>query len=207
MLDALFDGEVESVLSNLISKTELAKLYVSHVSNLTAGTTGVKSPVVQYSVKATIMLKDIHPLFEVMPISKSLNFKIQIFWNNSVVTATHDATDWTSQSSQYRAYNGTLPLMLNNFTDGFAGSPAGTLRASVYVGDTCHDSTQKSVTNNGLSTGGVGKQVELWVPAYQMLPDVEMSYAQNHLQYVFVFLTTTNSVLKILLQAKVLTIL
>ena len=52
----------------------------------------------------------------------------------------------------------------------------------VYVGDTCHDSTQKTVTNNGLSTGGVGKQVELWIPAYQMLPDVEMSYAQNHLR-------------------------
>jgi hypothetical protein len=31
-----------------------------------------------------------------------------------------------------------------------------------------------------MSTGGVGKQVELWVPAYQMLLDVEMSYAQNH---------------------------
>jgi len=70
-----FSDKVESVLSNLISKTELAKLFVSHVSNLTAGTADVKSPVVQYSVKATIMLKDIHPLFEVMPISKSLNFK------------------------------------------------------------------------------------------------------------------------------------
>ena len=113
---------------------------------------------------------------------KSLNFKIQIFWNNSVVTATHDGTDWTAQSSQYRAYNGMLSLMLNNFTDGFAGSPAGSLRASVYVGDTCHDSIQKKVTNNGLSTGRVGKQVELWVPAYQMLPDVEMSYPQNHLR-------------------------
>ena len=78
-----------------------------------------------------------------------------------MVTATHDGTDWTAQSSQYKAYNGTLPLMLNNFTDSFAGSSAGTLRASVYVGDTCHDSTQKTVTNNGLSTGGVGKQVEL----------------------------------------------
>ena len=133
------------------------------------------------------MLKDIHPLFEVMPISKSLNFKIQIFWNNSVCTATHDGTDWTAQSSQYRAYNGTLPLMLNNFADGFAGSSAGTLRASVYVGDTCHDATQKSVTNNGLSTGGVGKQVELWVPAVQMLEDVEMNYSQNHLRDVSYF--------------------
>jgi len=133
------------------------------------------------------MLKDLHPLFEVMPISKFLNFKIQIYWNNSVVTATHDRTDWSAQSSQYRAYTGTLPLMLNSFTDGFIGSPAGTLRASVYAGDTCHDSTQKTATNNGLSTGGVGKQVELWVPAYQMLPDVEMSYAQYHLRDVSYF--------------------
>ena len=182
-----FSEVTTSALSNLILKTELAKLYVSHVSNVVAGTADTKSPVVQYSVKATIMLKDIHPLFEVIPISKSLNFKIQIFWNNSVVTATHDGTDWTAQSSQYRAYNETLPLMLNNFTAGFASSEAGTLRASVYVGDTCHDSTQKTVTNNGLTTGGVGKQVELWVPAYQMLPDVEMNYAQNHLRDISYF--------------------
>ena len=182
-----FSEVTTSALSNLILKTELAKLYVSHVSNVVAGTADTKSPVVQYSVKATIMLKDIHPLFEVIPISKSLNFKIQIFWNNSVVTATHDGTDWTAQSSQYRAYNGTLPLMLNNFTAGFASSEGGTLRASVYVGDTCHDSTQKTVTNNGLTTGGVGKQVELWVPAYQMLPDVEMNYAQNHLRDISYF--------------------
>lgn len=181
-----FDSVATSALSNLISKVELAKLYVSHVSNKVTGT-ATKSPAVQYSVKATIMLKDIHPLFEVMPISKSLNFKIQIFWNNSVVTATHDGTNFTAQSSQYRAYNGTLPLMLNNFVDGFTASPAGVLRASVYVGDTCHDATQKTVTDNGLSTGGVGKQVELWVPAYQMLPDVEMNYAQNHLRDVSYF--------------------
>jgi hypothetical protein len=61
------------------------------------------------------MLKDIHPLFEVMPISKSLSFKIQIFWNNSAFTATHTATVddvagvWSAQSAQYRAYNGTIP--------------------------------------------------------------------------------------------------
>ena len=84
-------------------------LLVTLTSNASAiaGTAGTKSPAVQYSLKATIMLKDIHPLFEVMPISKSLNFKIQIFWNNSVVTATHDGTKFTAQSSQYRAYNGT----------------------------------------------------------------------------------------------------
>jgi hypothetical protein len=58
-----FSGVATSPLSNLISKTELAKLYISHVSNLATGTAGSKIPVVQYSVKATIMLKNIHPLF------------------------------------------------------------------------------------------------------------------------------------------------
>ena len=114
--------------------------------------------------------------------SKSLNFKIQIFWNNSVATATHDATNWTNQTSQYRAYNGTLPLLLNNVSDGFDSASAGTLRASVYVGDTCHDSTQTGLT--GVSTGKVGKQVELHVQAVQMLPDIETNYAINHLHYI-----------------------
>jgi len=93
-----FNAITTSPLSNLTSKTELAKLYVPHLSTKTAGSAST-SPVLQYSVKATTMLKDIHPLFEVMPISKYLNFKIQIFWNNSVATATHNATDWTGQSS------------------------------------------------------------------------------------------------------------
>jgi hypothetical protein len=56
--------------------------------------------------------------------------------------------------------------MLNNFTDGFGASTDGTLRTSIYIGDTCHDSIQKTITA-GLYTGGVGKQVELWVPAYK----------------------------------------
>ena len=141
-----FEGIATSVLTNLITQGELAKLYVSHISKKVAGG-APQSSVFQYSVtKASIYLKDIHPLFEVMPISKSLNFKIQIFWNNSVVNATQDGSVWTSQASQYRAYNGTLPLMLNNFTDGFDCAPPGTLRASVYVGDTCHDSTQKGLS-------------------------------------------------------------
>ena len=177
--DTMLTGVATSTLSNLIDKVELGKLYVSHLSTKVAGGL-TQSPVLQYSVKATIYLKDIHPLFEVIPISKSLNFKIQIFWNNAVVNATHDATDWTDQTSQYRAYNGTLPLMLNNLTDGFDSAPAGVVRASVYVGDTCHDSTQKGFT--GVSIGKVGKQVELHVQAVQMLPDIESNYAQNHLR-------------------------
>jgi hypothetical protein len=136
------------------------------------------------------MLKDMHPLFEVMPVSKSLNFKIQIFWNNSAFTATHTATVgavagvWSSQSAQYRAYNETIPLMLNNFVSGFGTSTAGTIRTSIYVGDTCHDSIQKTITATGLITGSVGKQVELWVPSCQMLEDIELNYAESHMKTI-----------------------
>ena len=145
------DDVANLLVSNLISKSEIQKLYLSHISNTSDGVDAVniggvvieaKSPLVQYSVKATIMLKDIHPLFEVMPISKSLNFKIQVFWNNSAISATHLGGTWTSQTTQYRAYNGSVPLMLNNVTTGFSGAISGTIRASVYVGDTCHDSIQ-----------------------------------------------------------------
>ena len=78
-----------SAVSNLIPLSQIKQLYLSHISHTGVGVVNTSSPFVQYSVKATIMLKDIHPLFEVMPISKKLNFKIQVFWNNSAFTATH----------------------------------------------------------------------------------------------------------------------
>jgi hypothetical protein len=165
-------GVDSSIVSRLIDGGEIKKIYLSHNSNITHGVGGVSSPLIQYSVIATIMFKDIHPLFEVMPISKSLNFKIQVFWNNSAFTATYTETAggvegvWSAQSSQYRAYNGTI-------------------RTSVYVGDTCHDSTQKNITvASTLPTGAVGKQVELWVPAYQMLEDIETNYAESHMKTI-----------------------
>jgi len=74
--------------------------------------------------------------------------------------------------------------MLNNIASGFQGAGGGTLRASVYVGDTCYDYQEKTVTNGALTTGAVGKQVELHVQAVQMLPDIEVNYAQNHLRDV-----------------------
>jgi hypothetical protein len=189
-----------SAVSNLIPESQIKQLYVSHISKTGVGVVDVSSPFVQYSVRATIMLKDIHPLFDVIPISKSLNFKIQVFWNNSSFTATHsdvvpavpanpatntDAVDakpagWSSQSAQYRAYNGTVPLMLNNWDTGFTGSAVNTtLRTSIYVGDTYYDTTQKSVAP-GILTGAVGKQVESWVPAYQMLVDMDKNYSEGH---------------------------
>jgi hypothetical protein len=93
------------------------------------------------------------------------------------------AEGWSSQSAQYRAYKGTIPLMLNNWDTGFTGSINGTIRTSIYVGDTCHDSIQKVITA-GLSFDAVRKQVELWIPAYQMLEDIESNYAESHMKTI-----------------------
>jgi hypothetical protein len=73
--------------------------------------------------------------------------------------------------------------MLNNFTAGFGASTAGTLRTSIYVGDTCHDSTQINISiASTLPVGTVGKMVGLWVPAYQILEDIESNYAKSHMK-------------------------
>jgi hypothetical protein len=55
----MLSGVATSTLSNLIYKVELGKLYVSHLSKKVDGGT-TQSPVLQYSVKATIYLQ---PLF------------------------------------------------------------------------------------------------------------------------------------------------
>jgi hypothetical protein len=69
-----FSDIASSLVSNLISKDEIQKLYLSYISKTSPGVGNVSSSLIQYSVKATIMLKDVYPLFEVMPIYKSLNF-------------------------------------------------------------------------------------------------------------------------------------
>ena len=61
----------------IITQTELHKL---HQSNKSVDTQTVK----QYSARAIIYLKDLHPIFQSIPISKGLNFKIQIYWNSSL---------------------------------------------------------------------------------------------------------------------------
>jgi hypothetical protein len=76
------DGVDTSLVSSLIDGTEIKKLYLSHISNITDGVVNVSSPLIQYSVKATIMLKDIHPLFEVIPISKSLTLTMMMNSND-----------------------------------------------------------------------------------------------------------------------------
>lgn len=170
--------QAESKLSSVFDKNSAKDLYMSHLSTAVTGD-ATHSPVMKYSIRAVIYLKDLHPLFDSLPIAKGLNFKIQIFWNNTVCSATVDGSHkFTAHQNVYRAYNGTNPLMIASAQAENANNDltAGTIRASIYVGDVCHDATQAGFN---ASTGAVGKQVQLWVPALQMKPDVEESYLSN----------------------------
>ena len=73
-----FEGIATSVLTNLITQGELAKLYVSHISKKVAGG-ATQSPVLQYSVKASIYLKDIHPLLRLCLLVNLLISKFKSF--------------------------------------------------------------------------------------------------------------------------------
>ena len=125
------------------------------------------------------MLKDLHPLFEAMPLSKHLNFKIQLFYNNTAFSVNHDESAYTGYSLSYKAFNGTVPLTIASLN--LHGGSGGTIRASVYVGNTCYDSIQNQL---GAAAGAVGNLVQLWVPVYQMRPEQEQSYTASPIKTV-----------------------
>lgn len=157
-------GAGATLNSNYISGDHLAQLYHSSVSR----TDG--SPTYTYSVSAIVMLKHLHPVFEAMPISKSLNFKIQIFYNHTRLTLGHN----NAANVVYSSYQGTNPLMMTVGADNAVGNGA-EIEASVYVGDTCLQAQA------GQQQGRVGKSVELHLASYQMRPDVEENYISQNL--------------------------
>ena len=87
---SLFDlgGDVTSqTAQTILLQSELQKL---HQSNKSADT----ATVTQYSARAIIYLKDLHPLFQSIPISKALNFKIQIYWNSCLTSLNRGGNYW-----------------------------------------------------------------------------------------------------------------
>ena len=122
-------------LQNVISQSELQKL---HQSNKSVSTATVK----QYSVRAIIYLKDLHPIFQSIPISKALNFKIQLYWNSSLSTLNVTNTGTKLFINIFRPYNGTVPIetLVTNENENSS------LAVSLYVGDKCYASSQTGIT-------------------------------------------------------------
>ena len=140
----------------MVNSTNLGTLQQSFTSKSVGGT-------VQISARVLIYLKDLHPVFQALPVSKSLNFKIQLFWNAS--SATLGATG--AYTSSIRAYNGSNPLEIQLV------NPKA-MEVSVYVGNKCLSPLQKDLPNVG--TGMVGTHVQMFVPAVQMKPEIERDY-------------------------------
>lgn len=170
--------------TDVLDKTELSKLHQSHVSKN-------ETDVAQISVRAIIMLKDLHPVFASMPIAKGLNFKIQIFWNSTSCEFATDGAGVKTFRNTYKAYNGSNPLWCNPGV--ISGANAKSV-VSVYVGDKCYNSEQDAVA----SKGAVGTQVQLWLPAVQMRESIEQDYlssnAMKMVKYMDYYQYTINGV-------------
>jgi len=156
-----------------------------------------KASVYQVQVMAIIKLRHLHNLFNTLPLSKGLQFKIILNINQSVVKLETDGTNQLTQTNQFLAYSGINPLMItslrpgNNtafaagdnvspiFTNPASGSVSNSKSClvSLYVGNKCLNSTQTAVA--GVKTSALPNTLQLYAPAYEMNPVVESMYLQN----------------------------
>ena len=173
---ALLDlgGDITNPRQTTLSQAELQKLHQSNKSVYT-------ETVTQYSARAIIYLKDLHPIFQSIPISKALNFKIQLFWNSCITSLNKGATSAIfSLTNPYRPYNGTIPIEVTDdlYQRAINGPPNASILVSLYIGDKCYASSQTSVA--GVASGNVGNQVQLWVPSCQMKEAIETDYINTN---------------------------
>lgn len=199
-----------SAFSTLQTATYANDLYRSQVFKKQNGTASLYS-VYQVQIMGIIKLKHIHNLFNVLPIAKGLQFKIILNLNQTKTTLTRSSGVWTA-SNNFLAYNGVNPLMFASARVGvqqtttvlplnvgstYAAFPNdGSVEVSLYVGNTCQDSTQKNVS--GVTTSSLPSSIQLYVPAYVMNPVLESIYITSNpnktIVYKDIYQFTTTSV-------------
>ena len=133
----------------ILTQAELQKL---QQSNKSVDTQTVK----QISARAIIYLKDLHPIFQSIPISKGLNFKIQIYWNSSLSTVNKAVGGVMTYDNTYRPYNGTVPIEAIMDAPFSSNNGAKSAVVSLYIGDKCYSSQTGTA---GVTSGTVGNQV------------------------------------------------
>ena len=167
----------ELAQSEFLSKHNANTLFKSQVYNLVAGG-GAASPLVQVQVMAIIKLRHLHNFFCHVPLSRGLQFRFIINFNQSTQTLSTDATDFTAETNVKSQFGGVVPLMIasglaNNGGEGLHGG-LGTSRFDLSVGKVCLDSTLKAYA--GYSDSSLPQSVALHVPSYIMSPSLAGAY-------------------------------
>jgi len=167
----------EAAQSAFLTAANANTLYKSQVFTLAAGGAAA-SPVVQVQVMAIIKLRHLHNFFNNIPLSKGLQFRFIINFNQSTSTITNDATNITAESLVKSQFGGTNPLMIASAKANNGGvgtiAAAGAIRADLSIGKTCLDSTL--VAYAGTASSNLPQSVSLYVPSYVMNSSLEASY-------------------------------
>lgn len=169
-------GEVAQ--SVFLSKSSANTLYKNQVFNLVAGG-ATATPVVQVQVMAIIKLRHLHNFFCNVPLSRGLQFRFILNFNQCTQLVSSNGTNVTAESNESSQFGGVVPLMVasgkaNNGGAAVHGTNAGSVRFNLSVGKTCLDATLAGTP--GIQTSSLPQSVALHVPSYIMAPSLAGAY-------------------------------
>ena len=171
------------------TSTGLRNLWKSHITTkLDAGNGGA---MLQISVSAIVYLKHIHPFFSMIPLLKGTFFRMTSFLNNTSVqfnvsgkvidnvAPVNTRIGVSTLTGVTNAVGGTCPLMITGTGPAVGGRfqlGNGAYTASMFVGATCLNSAQNSISSTG---GLLSKSVYLYAPSYTFNPVFESAYLSS----------------------------
>jgi len=168
----------EKAQSSFLTKAAADTLYKSQVYNVQAGS-GTASPIVQTQVLAIIKLRHLHNFFCHVPLSRGLQFRFIINFNQCTQQLVCNGTVLTDESSVKSQFGGVVPLMVaSSFTNcggsGLLDGTGGTAIFDLSVGKSCLNSTLNAVGTTVPTA--LPASVALHVPSYIMSPSLAGAY-------------------------------
>ena len=170
-------GTIEAYKEYGMSNQTAGNIWKSNISKKIAPS-GVNFGLYQVSVMATIYLKHLSSFFDMCPLLKGVFMKITLTLNNSssTVKKLRNSEKTVSYTSNVPS-GGIQPLLIPSAIShglGLSAYPTSEwdVEYSLSVGDKCLNNLQSSVT----STGNVGRNIYLHVPAYSFSPAFEEAY-------------------------------
>jgi hypothetical protein len=167
----------EDPQSAFLTKANATVLYKNQVLTLHPGGAS-DSPVVQVQVMAIIKLRHLHSFFSVVPLSRGLQFRFIINFNQTTTKLTSDGTTLTGERLEKTQFGGVNPLMVTSAAGDQGGegviANSGEVRFDLSVGRTCLDSVLAS--HSGTVSSGLPQSVTLHVPSYIMNPSLAGAY-------------------------------
>ncbi len=189
-LAGLSDGANTVTFGTLVTAASLNQLYKSYIFNK-RDCTATQAGVWQCAIMAQIKLRHLSDIFENLPLSKGLFFKLTMGLNQTSVTAQMTAANTLANFSVNSPNGGVNPIMFASLkaavgTQGANGgaaafgtfTAASTITASIAVGNTCLNSTQTSY-GNGVARSPLATNVQLYVPMYTFASGMESAYISS----------------------------